>query len=60
MDMRCQEVVQSYMQRHFADHVLLAEEDVPPGSEASKEALALALENSEWYDGVHAGLLAAQ
>lgn len=48
MDTKCQEVIRSYVNRHFPGHVTLGEEEVPPGSAASKVALRTSLERSDW------------
>ena len=48
MDVRCQEIVKGYVSRHFPEHTLLGEEDIPPGSVASTQALRQALDAAEW------------
>ncbi|CAN0004548.1 unnamed protein product [Discosporangium mesarthrocarpum] len=43
VDSECQRQIESVLSNAFPDHVLLGEEDVPPGSAAASEALGLAL-----------------
>ncbi len=47
-DVQCQELIRACFHRHLPSFKLLGEEDVPPGSAASKAALESILASSSW------------
>ena len=47
-DTECQELVRAAFARHFPEFKLLGEEEVPPGSAASKAALTSVLAAAPW------------
>ena len=47
-DYQCQEVVRATFKRHCPTFRVLGEEDVPPGSAASKAALDAVLASAPW------------
>jgi len=48
IDPMCQSIIERHVKEAFPDHSFLGEENVPPGAEASAQALTQALSASDW------------
>jgi len=48
VDPECQKIIEQHIRDNFPSHGLLGEEDVPPGPDASRQALEKALDEHEW------------